>query len=56
MATSVEEQILRVAKEVAVKFIEMGRMSPQGFNESFPEIYDTIKKTVRQDDEVKDKK
>ncbi len=53
MAKSIEEQILRVAKEVTVKFIEMGRMSPQGFNESFPEIYNTVKKTVKEDVEEK---
>jgi len=49
MAKTIEEQILRVAKEVTVKFIEMGRMSPQGFNESFPEIYKTVKDTVQVD-------
>nr|NJM01198.1 conjugal transfer protein TraB [Desulfobacula sp.] len=50
---SIDEQILRAAKEIAVKFIEMGRLSPSNFNESFKDIYaavdETVKKTVNQD-------
>jgi len=53
MAASQEEQILRAAKEVAVKFIEMGRISPQGFSDFFPDIYNTVKKTVTQDSKEK---
>lgn len=44
---SVDEQILRAAKEVMVKFIEAGRMSPASFHESFVDIYNTIDKTVK---------
>jgi len=49
---SIDEQILRSAKEIVVKFIEMGRLSPTNFHESFKDIYaavdETVKKTVNQ--------
>jgi hypothetical protein len=42
-----EDQVLRAAKEVAVKFIEMGRISPANFSESFQVIYEAIDGQVR---------
>ena len=45
MAT-VDEQILRSAKEIVVKFIETGRVSPTGFPEAFRTIYRAIADTV----------
>ena len=45
---SIDEQILRTAKEVVVKFIEAGRISPAGFPETFRTVYTTIDQTVRQ--------
>jgi hypothetical protein len=44
---SLEEHILRASKEIAVKFIEVGRLSPNGFAETFKTIYDAIDETVR---------
>jgi hypothetical protein len=44
---SIDEQILRTAKEIVVKFIEAGRVSPAGFPETFQTIYHTIDQTVR---------
>ena len=44
---SLEEQILRASKEVAVKFIEVGRLSPSSFPETFKTIWDTIASTVQ---------
>ena len=44
---SVDEQILRTAKEIVVKFIETGRVSPTGFPEAFQSIYRTIENTVK---------
>lgn len=41
-----EEVILKVSKEVAIKFIEMGRITPATFEESFKNIHGTIKETV----------
>ena len=48
MAASTDEQILRATKEIIVKFIEIGRVSPTSFNESFTDIYKTIDKTVKE--------
>ncbi len=45
--SSLDEQILRTAKEVAVKFIEVGRISPAAFDESFRAIYRTVAEAVR---------
>ena len=44
---SMDEQILRATKEIVVKFIETGRLSPTGFHETFKTIYQTIDGTVR---------
>ena len=41
-----DEQILRASKEIAVKFIEVGRLSPSAFAETFKTIYDAIDDTV----------
>ena len=47
MVASIDEQILRATKEIIVKFIEVGRVSPTGFGESFKEIYTAIDGTVK---------
>jgi hypothetical protein len=44
---SQDEQILRAAKEIMVKFIECGRVSPGGFPETFRTIYQAVSETVR---------
>jgi hypothetical protein len=41
-----KQQALQVAKEIAVKFIETGRVSPNNFNEFFDGLYREILKTV----------
>ncbi|SPJ15952.1 conserved hypothetical protein [Syntrophobacter sp. SbD2] len=41
-----DEKILKVTKEVLIKFIEMGTVSPMNFDEKFRSIYWTIKDTV----------
>ncbi len=43
-----DEQILRASKEIVVKFIESGRISPTGFPEIFKSIYRTVNNTVKQ--------
>lgn len=43
-----DEQILRASKEIVVKFIETGRISPTGFAEAFKAIYRTVDETVKQ--------
>ena len=44
---SIDEQILRAAKEIVVKFIENGRLSPTGFSDTFKKIYRTVEETVK---------
>ena len=44
---SIDEQILRTTKEIIVKFIEMGRLSPSNIHESFKDIHATVNETVR---------
>ncbi len=43
---SQEEQILRASKEIVVKFIETGRISPTSFPEAFRQIYEAVRQTV----------
>ena len=42
-----EEAILKVTKEIVVKFIEVGRLSPANFSETFSEIHRTVRDAVR---------
>jgi hypothetical protein len=51
---SLNEQILRAAKEIVVKFIETGRVSPSGFNDTFKNVYRTIEETVKNPLETSD--
>lgn len=44
-----QEALLKAAKEIAVKFIETGRLSVAAFEEAFPQIYRTIRDTVAKD-------
>jgi hypothetical protein len=44
---NIDEQILRATKEIVVKFIEAGRVSPSGFHETFKDIYHTVEKTTK---------
>ncbi len=41
-----DEKILRMAKEIIVKFIELGRVSPGNFDEHFRSVFWTLKDTV----------
>ena len=45
--SSMEEHILRTAKEIIVKFIETGRISPTSFHENFKSIYRTVQEAVQ---------
>jgi hypothetical protein len=42
-----DEHILKAAKEIVVKFIECGRLSPSGFAETFQSVYKTVDETVK---------
>jgi len=43
---SIDEQVLRVTKEIVAKFIEVGRVSPGTFDETFKNVYKSIKEAV----------
>jgi len=45
---SIDEQILKATKEIVVKFIEAGRISPSGFHETFKNVYHTVSQTVKE--------
>ena len=42
-----DETLLKVAKEIVIKFNEVGRLTPTTFEQTFDNIYNTIKETVR---------
>ena len=41
-----DEKILKMAKEILVKFIEMGRVSPANFDEHFRSVFWSLKNTA----------
>lgn len=43
------DTVLKIAKEITVKFIEVGRITPATFELSFKNIYSTIDETIRKD-------
>ncbi|MBF0452027.1 MAG: hypothetical protein HQK75_15095 [Candidatus Magnetomorum sp.] len=45
---SLQEQVLKTSKEIVVKFIETGRVSPSSFDEIFRSVHTTVKETVFQ--------
>ncbi|MFP4039780.1 MAG: hypothetical protein ACOCPQ_00855 [Desulfosudaceae bacterium] len=45
-----EDQVLRTAKEVIVKFIEIGRISPANFPEHFQQIYEAVDRAAHKSD------
>ena len=47
---TIDEQVLKVSKEIVVKFIEVGRISPSNFNDTFKSIYKGIKAAVIEDE------
>jgi hypothetical protein len=42
-----DEAVLKIAKEITVKFIEVGRITPASFELAFGKIYNSINETVR---------
>ena len=43
---ALDEQILKVTKEIVAKFIEVGRVSPASFDETFKSVYKTVKEAI----------
>lgn len=46
MSTKNDEMILKAAKEIVVKFIEVGNISPTSFHDHFRNIYATVEAAV----------
>lgn len=45
-----DDTVLKIAKEIAVKFIEVGRITPSTFNDTFKDIHRTIEDSVQRND------
>lgn len=45
-----DEAIFKVSKEIVVKFIEVGRLTPANFDKTFQQVYTTVQRTVRSGD------
>jgi len=44
------DTVLKIAKEISVKFIEVGRLTPATFDATFKSIYQTTEQTGTIDD------
>ncbi|MEN8257836.1 MAG: hypothetical protein ABFS09_08245 [Thermodesulfobacteriota bacterium] len=44
-----DELIMKISKEVVVKFIEVGRLSPAKFEETFQEVHRTVNSVAKGD-------
>lgn len=42
-----DDAVFKVTKEIVVKFIEVGRVTPANFAETYNRVFETIKKSVR---------
>jgi hypothetical protein len=43
-----EELVLKVAKEIVVKFIEVGRLTPTTFSDTFNMVIDTVRQSLKE--------
>jgi hypothetical protein len=43
---SLDEHVLKVAKEIVAKFIEVGRVSPASFDDTFKSVYKSVKEAI----------
>ncbi len=46
--TAREELVLKVAKEIVVKFIEVGRLTPTTFADTFTMVIDTVRQSLKE--------
>lgn len=44
-----EELAFKVTKEIVVKFIEVGRLSPASFPETFKMVIDTVRQSLEEE-------
>ena len=47
MHSKTDELIVKTAKEIIVKFIEIRTVTPQNFDDHFQKIYSAVERTVR---------
>lgn len=47
---SVDELVIKTVKEIVVKFIEVGNISPSSFHDHFKNIYNTVDKAIKEAD------
>lgn len=41
-----EEAVFKVTKEIVVKFIEVGRLTPANFEETYNMVFKTVKQSI----------
>jgi hypothetical protein len=46
-----DEAIFKVTKEIVVKFIEVGRLTPANFEETYERVFTTVKQSARDMDQ-----
>ena len=44
-----DEVAVKVAKEIVIKFIEVGRLSLNSFNEAWKQIFETVRESITDD-------
>ncbi|MDH3349619.1 MAG: hypothetical protein OEM02_16150 [Desulfobulbaceae bacterium] len=42
-----DEAVFKVVKEIVVKFIEVGRLTPTNFEETYDKVYEVVKRSVQ---------
>ena len=42
-----DEAIFKVTKEIVVKFIEVGRLTPANFEETYERVFQTVKESAK---------
>ncbi|MEN8191110.1 MAG: hypothetical protein ABFS19_14780 [Thermodesulfobacteriota bacterium] len=42
-----DEAVFKVTKEIVVKFIEVGRLTPANFEETYERVFQTVKESAR---------
>ena len=46
--TVTDEAIFKVTKEIVVKFIEVGRLTPANFEETYERVFKTVKEAAKE--------
>ena len=42
-----EEAVFKTVKKIVVKFIEVGRLTPANFEETYDKVYEVVKRSVQ---------